>query len=191
MRVTGEFVAQPATLIRAGETAMTGQRNIKLIPLSQGKYAIVDAEDYERLMQWKWYRTTIGYAARTMHFGYKNGRKIKTDITMHRFIMNTPKGMDTDHINGDRLDNRRCNLRICSHSENCKNLPIRKNLAKKSSKYKGVSWDKKTKKWVAKIMVNRVHKILGYFCEESLAAHAYNKAATECHGEFARINEFL
>jgi hypothetical protein len=103
---------------------------------------------------------------------------------MHRLIMNTPKGMDTDHINGDSLDNRRCNLRICTHAQNQRNL--KKILG--NNKYKGVSLFKKTQKWRARIQINRMGLHLGYFDTEEEAAKAYNEAAEKHFGEFSRIN---
>jgi len=98
---------------------------MKKIKLTQGKYALVDNEDYERLNQWKWYANrqnstrhrAIWYATR-YSLGGTNKRK---KLLMHRLIMNTPKEMQTDHLSGDGLDNRRENLKICTQSENLQN----------------------------------------------------------------------
>lgn len=151
---------------------------IRQIPLTQGKFAIVDAADYEWLMQWKWRYHWAGYARR-------QGESRKQDILMHREILATPKGMDTDHINGNRLDCRRINLRICSRKENVRNqLP----KAGFSSKYKGVSWSKAAKKWYASIKVDGRGRNLGLFSNEMDAANAYDAAAKKAFGEFAKIN---
>lgn len=157
----------------------------KKIFLTKNKFALVDYEDYEHLKKYKWYFAN-GYARRNIRMA--NGkRKI---ILMHRIIMNTPKGMETDHINGDTLDNRKCNLRICTKSKNQMN---KGRVRKGTSKYKGVSYyiteRHKTGKWVARITVDNKTVRLGYFSTEKEAAKAYNEAAKKYHGEYARLNE--
>jgi flagellar basal body rod protein FlgC len=104
---------------------------------------------------------------------------------MHRLIMNTPDGMDTDHINSNGLDNRRQNLRICTHAENLAN---RKKQISNTSGYKGVSWDKSCKKWAANISICGKYKKLGRFTDLVEAARAYDAAAKEVYGEFAKPN---
>ena len=104
---------------------------------------------------------------------------------MHRVIMDAPKGMHVDHINGNGLDNRRENLRLCTNSQNHMN---RKTHRDSSSKYKGVSWNKRNSKWQAYIGSGIKRKNLGYFASESDAAKAYDIKAKECFGEFARLN---
>lgn len=150
---------------------------MKKILLSNGGFAIVDKEDFEYLNQWKWTRHNAGYAIRSI---YKNGTRF-----MHRQILNTPKGMETDHINGDRLDNRRENLRMATHQENCRNMRPLKN----KSGYKGVQWYKRDQRWVAFLTVNDKHIYLGYFDDPKDAAEAYNKGAKKYFGEFARLNQ--
>ena len=153
------------------------------IPLSQGYYAIVDAENYEWLMQWKWTALIcrgIVYAKRSSVYKKRN-----TPILMHRQIMGTPKNMKTDHCNGNGLINTHDNLRVCTHAQNMRNQYIRNGL---SSKYKGVSWDKRYEKWQAYITINRKKRHLGYFISELEAAYAYNAAALKYYGEFARLN---
>lgn len=158
--------------------------NSKAIPLSQGKFAIVDAEDYEWISQWHWSVMNRGYAVRSQHIAVINGKQKKKAILMHRLIANTPDGMGTDHINGDRLDNRRANLRICTISQNnCNKKPIIG-----TSNYKGVCWDSEKKKWKAQISINNHNKVLGRFLSEEDAAKAYDIAATFYYGEYARIN---
>lgn len=156
---------------------------VKQIPLTQGKFAIVDDADYEHLMQWKW--CFHKYAMRTEHLGMFNGKKKQKWIGMHSFIMDTPNGMQTDHINGNKLDNRRANLRMCSSAENKRNRPKYSNGL---SKFKGVMRIKNSDKWKASICVNSKPFYLGLFKNEYDAAQAYNFAAYEFYGEFANFN---
>lgn len=91
-----------------------------------------------------------------------------------------------DHVNGNTLDNRAANLRLATPSQNaCNHGPQSRN----GSGYKGVSWDRSRGKWIAVIAVNKKQKNLGRFATKEAAAHAYNLAAAERHGEFARINQ--
>lgn len=159
---------------------MANNNITKQIPLTQGKFAIVDAADYDWLNQWKWYCCN-GYALRVP---YTNGIRGKA-IRMHRLIVGTPDGFDTDHINGDELDNQRCNLRTATHRQNIMNQKPRIGC---SSNFKGVCWCKRRKKWQASIKTNGKRKFLGYFYNEADAAHAYNNAAVQLYGEYARIN---
>lgn len=151
---------------------------MKTISLTKGKFAIVDDEDYEHLMQWKWYYASIGYAVR---LALPRGSR----ILMHRVILTPPIGMVSDHINGDRLDNRRCNLRVCTYSQNMMN----KKKSWGNSRYKGVSWSKKYQKWEGHIMVEGKKKFLGYFDTEEVGALAYNEASMKLHGEFGCLNK--
>jgi len=153
---------------------------MKNILLPNGKFALVDDEDYDKLNQFKWY-ISDGYAVRDV---LPRGIKHQT-IRMHRMIVNTPKGMDTDHINMDRLDNRRENLRVCNRSQNMLNTKAHSDNA---SGMKGVSWDKKKRKWRARIFINNREKWLGYFDQIIDAAHAYDEAMLNRSSEFARTN---
>jgi hypothetical protein len=151
---------------------------MKEIPLTMGKVAIVDDEDYEWLMQWKWYCTTRGYATR----GWDGGA---VHILMHREIAKTPDGMETDHINHNRLDNRKSNLRNCTPTQNKMNKGFD---SRNTSGYKGVSWNKSAKKWFAYIRFNKQRVNIGVFEDIVEAAHAYDAAARKYHGEFAYLN---
>jgi hypothetical protein len=154
---------------------------MKEIPLTHGKVAIVDDEDYELLNQWKWhYGGGGGYAVR---HNYKSSKQ--TRLFMHRVIMNTPEGMQTDHINGDRLDNRRENLRICTNAENMRNSKKHKN---NTSGFKGVSRCKDCNRWRAYINCDNDRHNLGLFLNPVDAAYAYDTKAIELFGEFANIN---
>lgn len=148
----------------------------RIIPLTRGKVAIVDDDDFERINAYKWFYHSQGYAACMF------GRKM---VLMHRVIMNTPQGMETDHANRDRLDNRRENLRICTQSQNQSNRAIGTN---NTSGYKGVSWRPEKSKWLAHITVNGQRKHLGYFDTPEQAADAYDEASRKYHMEFSRAN---
>jgi len=106
---------------------------------------------------------------------------------MHRIIMDAEKGEEIDHRDGNGLNNQRCNLRLCTHRQNLMNR--RKTHKRCSSKFRGVSWEKRSGKWCAQIMIHYRHIHLGYFDDEVLAALAYNEAATKHFGEFAHLNE--
>lgn len=154
------------------------------IPLSKGYVAIVDAENYEWLNQWTW----MALKARNTVYAIRRGQKKsegRKNIYMHRQIMQTPPGMQTDHRDGDGLINCRENLRNCTHSQNQRNQRPQKGV---TSEHKGVSWNEKTKKWIAQIKANGKQKYLGSFTSELDAASAYNAAALKYHGEFARLN---
>ena len=153
---------------------------IRTIPLTRGKYAVVDAADYEWLSQWKWCAGGKGYAERWSRNA--SGHRIK--IGMHSLIIGIKPGYEPDHVNGDRLDNRRSNLRHATRSQNMANKKARQG----TSLYKGVSWSKCSKKWRADIMKNRKQQYIGSFATESEAAAAYNRVAVILFGEFARLN---
>ena len=155
---------------------------MKEIKLTQGKVAIVDDEDYDELNKLKWY-TNHNYNDK--YYAVHSINKTQKKLKLHRVIMNvTNPKIVVDHINGDGLDNRKCNLRICSHKENMMNR-VKQNDT--TSKYKGVWWDKDMKRWRAYIG----NKKLGSFKLEVDAAKAYNEKAKELFGDFAKINIIL
>ena len=154
---------------------------MKSITLTKGKLALVDDEDFEHINQFSWYYSN-GYAYRPLP---RKTRK-KPSISMHRLIMDDPAGKEVDHINGNRLDNRRSNLRICTKAENRRNLGLR---STNSTGFKGVCFRKDIKKYQAQITVNSKSVYLGYYPTAQQAAHAYNDAAVKYYGEFARLNE--
>lgn len=143
----------------------------------KGKSLLLDDEDYEKF-------TCMGLRFRLSNEGYVVfGGNAKA---VHRIIMNAPKGTFIDHINHDKLDNRKSNLRICTNQQNSMN---RKPYKGKSSKYKGVSYIKKLDKFQAMIQANGKPKFLGRFKTEEEAAKKYNEAALEYFGEFAYLND--
>lgn len=155
------------------------------IPLTQGKFALVDDEDYDRLVAMgKWY-FRHGYAVKNIYERI-NGKKTWRNVHMHRVVANTPFGMFTDHINRNGLDNRKVNLRFCTFEENMRN---KIKYSNNTSDYKGVTWHKGTKKWHAQLQIKNKRLHLGDFICKHEAARAYNAAALKHHGQFARLNE--
>ena len=159
---------------------MTIPENTRLIPLTQGKFALVDADDFDRINLFKWHFLS-GYAARS---SVVEGRK--KYFFMHREILNPKNDQQVDHINHDTLDNRKINLRACSKTQNLMN---QKKSANKSSKFKGVVWHKQKGKWYARIVVNKKSISLGLFQTQEQAAIAYNEAAKTHFKEFAKLND--
>jgi hypothetical protein len=156
-----------------------GFPDARQIPLTQGKYAIVDADDYYRLAKFNWYAVP---GNRTF---YASKKMAQTNINMHRLIMDAPKNLVVDHIDHNGLNNRKSNLRICTNAQNACNMRPYRGV---SSKYKGVSWSKKKKKWEAGIKRDQKRYRLGFFETEIEAAKAYDKKASQLHGQFACLN---
>lgn len=159
---------------------------IRLIPLTCNRSAIVDADDYEFLMQWNWYAlwsrgTQTFYAVR----GVKNNKGRTIPFPMHRAVMPCEPGFVNDHINGDTLDNRKSNLRCATNSENLCNRRLQSN---NTSGFRGVGWVKKDKRWRARLKVDGQEIVLGYFKTAEEAAKAYDEGARKVYGEFARLN---
>lgn len=159
---------------------------MKLIPLTRGKFAQVDDEDYEYLMQFKWQchrGHNTQYATGAL---YSKETKKQTYVAMHRLLLGlTNPKVHTDHIDRNGLNNQRSNLRVATPSQNCANV---KKVNGKSSRYLGVRFRKDNLKWCAEIRKNSKGYRLGCFKTEKEAALAYNKAAKELHGEFANLN---
>lgn len=152
------------------------------IVLGRGKYtAIIDEEDYNRVVGYK-FCFTGGYAAARIKGTSKR-------IKLHRLIMNAPNGVDVDHKNGNKLDCRKENLRLATDSQNHANSKIQRKRAHIQSRYKGVSWrNRRGGVWTAGIKVNYKTIYLGQYLTEEDAARAYDRAARDYFGEFARTN---
>lgn len=159
---------------------------MKEIPLTQGKVALVDDADAAIVAPYKWYasRHRGTFYARTD----TGGRLVRRRLAMHRVILGlgAGDGREVDHINGNGLDNRRANLRICTHAENLRNRGPQRN---NRSGYKGVSLHPDGK-WTAHISINgsRNVRYLGLFSTPEDAARAYDAAARDLFGEYARLN---
>jgi len=148
-----------------------------------GYEVIISACDVERVMAHKWHfykRSKSGLC----YFSYKTPRPEVKEIMLHRFILNCPPSMCVDHIDGNTLDNRRSNLRICTRAENSRN---RRKNNNSTSGYKGVFWNKLYSKWAAYIRANNKRIFLGYFDDPKKAYEAYVAASKKYHGEFGRI----
>lgn len=154
---------------------------MKEIPLTKGKAAIVDDDDFESISRLKWHCDKNNYAVRRSRRG--TGRET---TRMARLIMKAPREVEVDHVDGNPLNNQKSNLRLCSHMENCHNQ--RNYRKRKSSRYKGVDFNKALGKWQARIGVNQQQLYLGVFDSEVDAASAYDAAATKHFGEFAATN---
>jgi hypothetical protein len=152
------------------------------IPLSKGKFAIIDREDLEFVMRYKWHCRISGKYKSTYYAHSGSGGVL--GIKMHTYILNCPAGMIVDHINGNGLDNRRSNIRICTYQENAYN---RKKPTRGKSRFKGVHLTKDGK-WQVEIKQNKKTIYVGRFSTEIEAARAYNAKALELHGEFANLN---
>lgn len=158
---------------------------MKEITLTQGKLATIDDDDYTMINRYSWYALAAGpkkdywYAATTIN---------SKPVLMHRMIMNVQgRSVKIDHFNHDGLDNRRINLRACTHADNMRNR-VKKNPL--TSKYKGVWFDskRKIKKWCAGIKINGKTIYIGSSVSEIEAAKLYDNKAREAFGEFALLN---
>lgn len=155
------------------------------IPVGEHQ-VIVDIAMLPFLKKYRWYAEKRGNTF------YVRAHSLEGDsqrlIYLHRFIteLTDPK-IQADHINGNGLDNRKSNLRICTNAQNCRNRKSPK-TDKSKSIYKGVAWDTANRKWRALITFNYKAIHIGRFDDEEEAARAYDKKARELHGEFAFLN---
>lgn len=155
---------------------------MKRIKLTQGKFALVDDNDFENLNKYNWYTDKRGdtfYARRKFPMG---GGK-QTSVGMHTMIMGIPKGMSTDHIDGNGLNNQRDNLRVCTSGENQRN---RGKTIRNTSGFKGVHWSKRDRRWQARIGVDGTRIYLGNFKNKIDAYDAYCRGCERFHGNFSK-----
>lgn len=163
----------------------------KLISLTKNYHTVVDDKYFEILNQHTWcahlYKNGSCYAEKRIIINDK-----ATILKMHRHILQLEgyvlSNNEIDHINGDGLDNRVENLRICSRKNNSRNRKLSKN---NTSGYKGVIWINRLNKWRARIKVDYKTIHLGYFVSKDDAARAYNLAASKYFGDFARLNTII
>lgn len=160
---------------------------MKKLLLNKGRYALVDDEDFEFLSQWKWYVSNTGYAVRDQYLGKIDGRYKSKTVMMHREILNAPKGMDVDHRNGRRLDNRKENIRICTRSQNLANISLIKRK-KFPELPKGVTYNRNPRAkqpYVARISYENRTLFIGGFYTLEEASLAYINRRLELFKEFA------
>ncbi len=156
---------------------LTVRGSFALVPLTRGFYAKIDIADWPIVAPFRWHATSDKnksiYASREVK---KGGRR---HILMHRAIISPAADRWTDHRNRDSLDNRRCNLRECTPTQNIANKPsLVRDL-------KGITFHRRANKWMAQITVDGHNHYLGIFATKEDAAKAYERASIEIHGEFA------
>lgn len=157
---------------------------MKLIPLTQGKFAMVDDADYDEISKHNWYT----HGSRHTFYAYRKtsgSRANRKSLIMHRVLLGvTDSTIHIDHRDGNGLNNQRSNIRVATASQNMAN---RRKIGG-VSKHLGVYYNKVAKKWASAVSKNNVKYRLGYFDNENDAAIAYNKKAIELHGDFAKLN---
>lgn len=153
------------------------------VPLPGGHDALIDDADADRVAGLRWKRTPLGYVARNM---YEDGAR--RTVYLHRFLMGLTHvdKVTVDHINRDRLDNRRANLRVCTQAENCQNVPA----AGGSSPFRNVTWDRTRGLWQVQVTVAGKRHKLGRFASEVDAARAA-QAFRDAHMPYAQPDPVL
>jgi hypothetical protein len=152
---------------------------VQQILLTRGCCALVDDNDYEKIRGITWHLTGRGYVA-----GRVKTKGVRQHVYLHRFLLNAQPGQFVDHLDGDRLNNTRANLRLVTRAQNQWNRKVQRNR----SGYKGVSWHRHKGRFYARIQVNGQRYNLGYFDTAEEAAEAYDEAARRLFGEYARLN---
>lgn len=159
--------------------------DIAFVSLTKGRVAVVDADDVPLISGRNWHTMTAlpGMVCAATHVTKEDGSHDKA--LMHRVVLAAPDDLDVDHIDGDRLNNRKANLRLATNQQNCWN---QQRGIRNTSGFKGVSWHSRDEVWQSNIRAVGGQVFLGYFKTAEEAAMAYNEAAPAAHGEFARLN---
>ncbi len=156
------------------------QLTARAIVLSNGMAAIVDETDFDSVSRYYWHAHPRpdgnGHYVRGLVDGHK--------VLMHVFLLGKQDGLQIDHANGNGLDNRRDNLRRATQSQNQRNI----RGGRGRSLYKGVSWARRQRKWMATICYDGRNHHIGYYDQEDAAARAYDREARKHFGEFACPN---
>jgi hypothetical protein len=154
---------------------------MKIIKLTNGGEAFVDDEDFERLSKYTWRRKDDGRTSYAKAYG-GGGRKNRITLLMHRKLMEVPRGVVIDHVDGNGLNNQKNNLRVCTCEQNHWN---RHRLnSNNTSGYRGVSWDKKTNKWLVRVGYDGKRVYGGLFENRDSAVVVYKKITSELYGEY-------
>ena len=153
---------------------------VREVPVSGGRTALIDEADYESIQHWKWSSCRKRHTFAVYRAVLEQGKSRR--IYLSRFIMQAPSGLFVDHENGDGLDNRRDNLRLCTHTEN--NRHRCRPQSTNTSGHRGVFWERGAKKWRAQLSVNNRNVHLGMFLTVEDAGNAYRQAAVSRYGEF-------
>jgi hypothetical protein len=161
------------------------QAELFVYQLESGHEIKIDAADVPLLFGYRW--VAIKSPGRDVYYAqasHQTGGKVRI-IHMHRLLLQPGQKQLVDHINGDGLDNRRCNLRIANHAQNTMNSRLRSD---NTSGYRGITYRKDSGKWQAVIHAAGERRRLGCFNTKEEAALAYNEGARAVFGEFARLN---
>jgi len=183
-------LALPTILIRVAIWLVLLYRRLRYgytfrrIKLTRGQYAIVDPEDFERLHQFEWHCTSYGYACRKVPKKFRKSNE--RHAYMHKELCPVPEGMVVDHVNRNKLDNRKANLRPATKQQNAWNGTFRRRTGK--PRYGGIKWDKALKKWRVRLDINGRAESFGCYADEVEAAQAYDHLARKYRGEFAVLN---
>lgn len=152
---------------------------MKTVQLNNGFVALVDDVDFERVSDIKW------CAMKNNNVVYAKSSDHNHQYSMHRLILNAPRSIRVDHIDRDGLNNQRGNLRLCTATQNAQNQTLKKS---NTSGFKGVNWEERDQAWRARIVVGGKRISLGSFKSAAVAALAYDLAAVNYFGDFARLN---